>query len=228
MALALALLLALPVRAHDCADLSVPCLERVAATPGYESPPGAPSAPVSRGDQRRIDAYVDSRAYLLNGALRTGDRERVGRYGDEIRALNEALGRIPAYRGLVFRGSAHPPAASLNRGEVFTDPAFVSASRRVEIGEHYAGVKGYVSVIVSRSGRSLAYTKGTAELDSEAEVLFQTGTRFRILDAKPRADGVTVVFLEDLGRSPTSEAVSVLERLGAIRGGDGSLGIFGL
>ncbi|MEK7858681.1 MAG: hypothetical protein AAB320_06010 [Elusimicrobiota bacterium] len=148
-------------------------------------------------ERRALLAYIDSFAYLINKALRTGDKSYVDRHAADIRLLRRALDHLPAFEGVVFRGSDFPPAGGLGAG-AFVDPAFVSTSLSFEIAEHYAGVGGYLYVILSRSGRLLSYDKSVAELAAEQEVLFKNGAAFQILEVLPQPkDRRTVVFLAE-------------------------------
>lgn len=153
-----------------------------------------------RPEERAVMAkYVDYFAYLINKAMRTGDRPFLSKHGDYVAALIGALDRSPVFRGVVFRGADFPPAgARLADGAEFVDPAFVSTSRSRAIGEHYTKADGYLYAILSRSGRVLAYDRSTESLSVEDEVLFKPGTRFIILAVMPDPENRrTVVYAEE-------------------------------
>ncbi|MCX5795101.1 MAG: hypothetical protein NTY77_06380 [Elusimicrobia bacterium] len=158
----------------------------------------APSGAASDSDRRIVGYYVDTWAYLVNRALREGD----SRYLDANRAplarLDLALGGFPVFRGVVFRGSAYPPSATLAPGTAFIDPAFVSTTMDPAIAEHYAGADGYITVIFSQSGRLLSYDRSTQELSAEKEVLIPRGRSFRLLKTGRSDRGLTVVFLVEM------------------------------
>lgn len=173
------------------------CLERAwrsSAAIGEASPSGA----VSDSARRSVGHYVDVWAYLINKALRKGDSQYLDANRGPLTRLDRALEDFPVFRGIVFRGSAHPPAPSFEPGSVFRDPAFVSTSLDPAIAEHYAGADGYITVIFSQSGRLLSYDRSTEELSAEKEVLIPRGRSFRVLKADQSSRGLTVVLLVEL------------------------------
>lgn len=176
------------------------CFDGLLAGPDYISPAAdAPASGQLTGAENDVlFRYVDSYAYMINSALRKG--ENVHKYAKFIKRLNSALDKLPAYRGVTFRGSAYPPlpAGRLVAGAVFTDPAFLSTTRNLVVADGYAGADGYLSVILGRTGRSLSYSAALAGLESEMEVLFRASTRLRVIAVAPRPDGRTAVYLEQL------------------------------
>lgn len=192
--------LALPdSSAYDA--LTIGCFQSLLAVPDYVSPLQAvpvPTGQLTGKEQAALDKYVDMYAYLVNAALRDG--KDVSKYRKYIRTLNRALGKLPAYSGVTFRGSSYPPVAKekLAPGAVFTDPAFLSTSRNLEIADGYTGANGYLSVILSKTGRQMIYGNAIADLGVEMEVLFPTDTRFRVIAVTGRPNGNTVVYLEEL------------------------------
>lgn len=175
------------------------CFDGLLAAPGYVSPEGsAAGGKLTKAEDEAIFKYVDSYAYLVNSALRKG--EGVEAYAGYIKLLNSALDKLPVYGGVTFRGSAYPPVVleKLIPGAVFTDPAFLSTTRDPAVADGYAGAKGYISVILSRTGRSISYSASLQGLEKEMEVLFKSSSRMRVIAVSPRADGRTVVYLEQL------------------------------
>jgi len=152
-------------------------------------------------DRRVLEKYVDHFAYLINKALRTGDQNYLEKKAEYIRALGRALDRLPAFHGVVYRGSLFPPiiGAATVPGLIFVDPAFVSTSRSLDVADGYTGVDGYLYIILGSSGRVLGYDKSIDELSVEEEVLFKTGTRFEVLAvvAEPK-ESRTIVFMAEV------------------------------
>jgi hypothetical protein len=143
-----------------------------------------------------VTNYVDHWAYLINSALRTGDTAYTEKNSAKLNRLDKDLQKFPVYRGVVFRGSEFPPNQALDIGIVFTDKAFVSTSLDVDIAKGYVGVPGYLSVIVSNSGRLLSYGKSTQSLSVEKEVLFPRNRMFKIVHTYKSEDHkLTTVFM---------------------------------
>ena len=143
-----------PVAAHDCADLSVACLERVAGAPDTSRrraalPPlsrrAAAQAPTSTARRICSTARFDRRPGPPSplSARHHGFRRRPG--------------PSPAIRG----SCSGKPAADGILGEGRCSwTSLVSASRHARRGA-LPGGEGLVSIIVA-DRRMLAYTKGTA------------------------------------------------------------------
>lgn len=159
---------------------------------GFSTPGSEPSS----SDRAAVSGYVNSWAYLINRALRTGDSKYINANSARLGRLDQALLKFPIFRGVVFRGSEFPPNRQLTKDTTFTDAAFVSTTMDVSIAEHYAGVKGYISVILSRSGRVVQYDQSTRELSAEREVLFPRDRVFRVFDVQEyKKTEVRLVFL---------------------------------
>lgn len=188
---------AVPVPAESGDPGALERLERAWRTKTSEGEASATASP-SESDRRMVGHYVDVWAYLINKALRTGDREYLARNRTPLARLDLALERFPVFEGVVFRGSSHPPSVSLEPGAVLQDPAFVSTSRDFWIAEHYAGAAGYISVILTRSGRLLSYDKKTESLSEEREVLIPRSRSFRVIRFGEKYRGHEVVFLVEL------------------------------
>lgn len=184
--------------AYDAQTIS--CFSSLAAIPGYVSPLTAVPAPaqLTKDEIAALDKYVDSYAYIVNAALRKG--EDVSKYRKFIKTLNSALGKMPAYSGVTFRGSAFPPLPleKLKPGAVFTDPAFLSTSRNLTVAEGYTGAGGYLSVMLSKTGRHISYNAFLDGLESEMEILFSTDTKFRVISVSDNPKGGKNIYLEEL------------------------------
>lgn len=125
-------------------------------------------------EQFSIAAYTGNHYRCLNGYLRqTKIKNPALDY--YIETLNNALNRLPNYEGIVVRGGKLPPEVDkLHQvGSVVTYDAFTSASTK----KSFFGAD--VFIIFSKTGKpvmSLSFNK------HEFEVLFKSGTRFKILD----------------------------------------------
>lgn len=92
-----------------------------------------------------------------------------------INAVNSGLRKLPAYKGLVRRGTTLPAPVKAQhiKGAVVNYQAFTSTSTESGFSETD------MFYIFSANGRPIM---GFAKLRSEAEVLFPSNTRFKILD----------------------------------------------
>lgn len=147
-------------------------------------------------DNAIIANYIDHWAYLINQALRIENLAYIKTNQEKVNRLDQALLKYPIYRGIVFRGSTFPPAKKLETGMTFKDSAFVSTSLDFSVAEGYAGATGFISVILSKSGRTLSYDKSTDELSAEMEVLLPRGLSFKVFAIEKYKDtGHTLVYL---------------------------------
>lgn len=131
-----------------------------------------------------IHSYTGSLHRSLNRYLR--DTDTLGRRHDKavpafIDQLNIALEKLDVFEGLVYRGMELPPEATrqwvkqlTTPGAVFFDPGFLSATSNAR-----AKFPGNIHLtIISKSGRPVQEFSKFAQ---EAEVLFRSNTKFRVL-----------------------------------------------
>ena len=103
--------------------------------------------------------------------------------------LNDAINKLPAHVGSVYRG--HQPRdldallAVHHYGAIVAWPGFTSTT--LDRGEAYDG--DVLFVIQSRTGKALG---PYAHNPKEKEILFRTGTRFRVTFVDVDEDGVTI------------------------------------
>jgi len=105
------------------------------------------------------------------------------------RILNDAINKLPAHVGSVYRGiesrDLDALLASHHYGATVAWPGFTSTT--LDRGEAYAG--DVLFVIQSRTGRKLELY---AHNHTEREVLFPPGTRFHVTFVDVDADGATI------------------------------------
>ncbi|GEM_PF-6915785 len=150
-------------------------------------------------DKEVVSDYVNISAYLINQALRTNDSKYIKKNRSKINQLDQSLRSFPTYRGIVFRGSKFPPTANLQKNIIFNDLGFVSTSLDLSIAEHYAGTGGYLTIILSKSGKILSYDETTEELSGEKEILFPRNRIFKVFEIQiDQKKDITHVFLIEL------------------------------
>lgn len=205
---------------------------------------------LSKYDAGLINDYT-ARGYFINSSLNTVvDRGVPGLEGpaflpwsienpdkptDEeglnyryVTHLNRALAKIPAHRGLAYRGIYHgsqeeTPEQRFPLGKVWIERRYTSASKSLKLAESFAagaykneGCGGcdanlkdgdpknsVVLTIKSLTGRPIGEVSAKPE---EQEVLFASGTLFKITKAVRDAKGRYLVEMEELAKiSPADQ-----------------------
>jgi hypothetical protein len=148
---------------------------------------------LTEDDVAAIAAYANEGYKEINRRLRRDARRRrtpgkTGRrngYG-EIDALVAALGKLPGFRGVSYRGAhlTEPQLAAMGLvpGAIVEDVAFVSSDRDLRVAARFAETtEGWKTAVVfeihGRSGRDVSALTGNVP---EREVLFLPGTRFKV------------------------------------------------
>ncbi|MEV6769712.1 ADP-ribosyltransferase domain-containing protein [Nocardia sp. NPDC051030] len=132
---------------------------------------------ITQADEDAIRAYTSPYTGLyedLNSALRAGAVDAT--QSTQIKAIEEALTKLPDHNGVVFRGTDLPPnvLAEYKTGETVVEKSFTSTTAAAE--EAFPGNTQFT--IVSKSGKEVT---NYSDIPSEQEVLFPPGTAFRVL-----------------------------------------------
>jgi hypothetical protein len=145
-----------------------------------------PEQPLTTGDLSALAHYTGLGHEDLNDALRNGTMDASQRA--RVEALNQALEKLPAHQGLVFRGTDLPPdvLARYQPDAVVTEPAFFSTSVDPAVARSTAFAGNVEFKILSNTGRDIS---SISSFSSEQEVLFQTDRQFYVVDR--RFDPVT-------------------------------------
>lgn len=131
---------------------------------------------ISDLDVFAISIYSGSQYKVLNDTLRKGTPEEVAKYQFLIDAINAGLEKLQPYEGVVRRGIALLPPAVMKqycKGCVVEEKAFTSTT----INSSYSKAP-LQFVIHSKTG---AYIAPLSSAPMEEEVLFKSGTRFKVL-----------------------------------------------
>jgi len=120
--------------------------------------------------------YITSDYARVNSALRSLDPVQLAELDGFIRQVTEGLFELPSFRGVVYRGAtlSDEAAAHYVPGHVVFENAFISATG--EPARRFPGDTTFV--IASINGRDVSMLSETPD---ELEVLFFTGTRFKVL-----------------------------------------------
>ncbi len=149
---------------------------------------GKPVCGQSVSETLAIIAYANAAFSNLNQALRAGGelREKVLPF-DEV--LRSGLEKMKPVRALVTRGADLPPErfAQHRIGEIVTYPGYTSTSLAAGFD------KKHRFYILSKTGR---YIGDTSNYSTEFEVLFKSGTKFKILDSESVGDHTNIVMEE--------------------------------
>jgi hypothetical protein len=129
---------------------------------------------LSHPEAAHVVAYTGSGYREINKGLRAGTT--TADQWDHINSLNNALGKLPNHEGTVYRkADLNPETAVLyKKGDVIEEKAFTSSSKNS--GTWYGQ---YRFEIASRTGKDV---QKYSLHKSEAEVLFRSGTKFRVVE----------------------------------------------
>lgn len=110
------------------------------------------------------------------------------------RILNRALNKLPSYRGKVWRDIDLPEKtlAKYFVGEVVTEKGFVSSSR--DEFERFDSARPHRLLIHSKNGKII---EKISVLPLEYEVLFKSGTKFKVLK-RTQEKGYLLIELQEL------------------------------
>jgi hypothetical protein len=145
-------------------------------------------------DEEIIDHYTDEGFVNMNRSLQSQGYfgEPAEKLAKDVDDLNNALEKLPKFEGTVFRGidfgGAGPKTWAFegniksSKNEVLFK-GFTSTSKNTsfpnDILEGGRGGGKYIIEILSKSGRDIG---DYAHLGGEAEVIFKSGTKFKVLD----------------------------------------------
>jgi len=123
-----------------------------------------------------VRRYITTDHAVVDGALRDLDRARLQELDEFIRLVTAGLYNLPAFTGVVYRGATLSAAQARHYipGQVVTEHAFVSAT--ADPARRYPGNATFV--IASINGREVSLL---SDVPDEREVVFFTGTRFKVL-----------------------------------------------
>ena len=126
-------------------------------------------------------------------------------------SLNQALKKFPRYDGFVARGTALPETVFNEHkvGAVITYNAFTSTSVRASIAEGFSQRSGKKSffLIYSHSGRPVM---GLSQ--GEGEVLFASGTKFKVLNHEKDSES-SYFLMREVPPGETPAAASKADQL---------------
>ena len=103
--------------------------------------------------------------------------------------------KLPDYKGNVIRTLSHLPESILNTyqvGEIVTERGFISASFGFNVDN--IGSYPYKFIISSKHGKKI---HKISTMDIEKEVLFKSGTQFRVINREV-VNGEVRITMEDL------------------------------
>jgi hypothetical protein len=129
----------------------------------------------------------------INSALRSGDLKDYSCYID---GLKQSLRKLPEYKGWVIRGTDLPPKVLARHvpGKIVRYLSFTSATIGDGINEYFRDQPMEIKIL-SKHARDISDLN-----NDEGEVIFQPGTRFRVLSRKDPSgdDQVTHISLEEI------------------------------
>lgn len=120
-----------------------------------------------------ISLYTGSQYEILKHALKYGSPEEKQKYQFLIDAINTGLTKITPYEGMTRTGVSVNDRDDYQVGQIFTHKSFLSST----LGKAYS-TRPYQLMIKSKSG---AYIAPISSAPMAEEVLFKSGTSFRVL-----------------------------------------------
>ncbi len=137
-------------------------------------------------------SYTQAGYKVINPILRKGGPDAVAAQ-PYIETLESALKKIKPYQGYVTRGVDLPEDRLKDHevGAVLTYPGLTSTS----LGTPHFAKQKHQFMIRSKTGRFVGYH---SQYLDEYEVLFPTGTKFKILARQPRLDGKIDFVMEEV------------------------------
>jgi hypothetical protein len=162
-------------------------VRRAADAVGDVPPPRAPRAP-HPAPHPGLDDYTGPGYDTINRYL----RGQGGYTADEATALqsradrvSQELARLPPVPGTTYRGTylSAEQAARYEPGRVVTERAFTSTSTDPQVAEQFTDNAYFI--VRGQSGRDVA---PFSQLGHESEILYDQGTRFRVITKTWDAD----------------------------------------
>lgn len=148
---------------------------------------------MSVAEQMAIQYYCGSGYNQLNNSLRSSDPTQKNKYNAIVDVLNSGLKKLHNYEGFAFRIGTLPPAVLEQHkvGNIVTYPAFTSSS----VSLTYAKVTSatHVFAIKSKTGH---YVQPYSGFKEEEEVLFGSGTKFKVLSREESGKEIHFVLEE--------------------------------
>ncbi|MEU6188056.1 ADP-ribosyltransferase [Nocardia sp. NPDC047038] len=174
--------------------------EITAARAGGPEPVIQPNSLLTHTEHLELRNYTSEGYMELNKALREGTVTPAQQA--RIDAINHALTKLPRYEGNVYRGAEIGPkiSAKYQPGQVVTEDAFTSTTSKPR-SAFYGNVRFN---ILSRSGRSV---KEYSRFPSEEEILFPSGSKFKVLRRTESRDSDTPLEIDmiNLDKAATDE-----------------------
>lgn len=143
---------------------------------------------LSRSNAAAISHYTHD-SYAINRGLW---RDK-GTHVDVVKQINNALDRFPNHVGTVFRNVDMSRQSSRDRYEVgntVTEKGFISTTTKRDTG--FGG--DFKFVIHSKTGKQIW---GHSNHPEEREVMFKSGTKFKVMAKHVAKNGITVIYLRE-------------------------------
>lgn len=138
-------------------------------------------------ERRALNQYLSAESYMLNEKLRNGE-ELTPEEEEMKRALSRALKKMPRYKGTVTRSLYFYDEETLKRalseyqiGDEFRTPQFMSTTAGAEL----YNPSGQLQLIIENTKLGADIRKYNP---GEAEVLYNIGNRFNVLDVVQKSD----------------------------------------
>jgi hypothetical protein len=158
-----------------------------------------------------LSGYRRWNTYLRTGKSHLGDdivlsTAQVERYKNSIKNISNALDKLPSYRGKVDRVMTwdvdqirefKETLRKYQKGNIVIDKGFMSSTLNSEISQIFGkGTGGSIHMeIKSKTGKAIWEFSDKPE---EVEVLFNKGTKIKIIDIKEESNNFFKVIAEEI------------------------------
>lgn len=149
---------------------------------------------LTEAQEYAVKSYISSGAYTLNEALRS-DLELTNEQKEMIMNLDAALNQMPKYEGALHRFVDIADEDQLKifledykAGNIVTEKQYISATKG---NEYNIDAAVQIRIVNSKKGHDLEKYN-----ESEKEVLYKRGSKFKILDVTER-EGIYYILAEE-------------------------------
>jgi ADP-ribosyltransferase exoenzyme len=148
-----------------------------------------------------IYKYTDD-GYVVNDTLRDSKGLKVSQFATHLNTVLAKLPSLLAEETVVYRGVnssnfvLNQYKTALRENTILTEYGFISASKSPRVANQFGQI---LLIIFSKNGKSIENLSkfGTNSSSNEQEILFQSGSKFNVLDIEENNNN-TIIILQEL------------------------------
>lgn len=136
---------------------------------------------ITKEELQSLQAYTASDYRKINRAMISG--KLTPEIEKEVDSINSALDKMPKFKGELYRGMSMPPnidnlLIEWGKGKEITMDSFTSTSKKESVA------KGFGDFQIKLKSKNGADISSLSEFEDESEVLFKTGSKFKVKSIK--------------------------------------------